>query len=90
LAAGETHPSVPELGAVSVGEALDALVRVGLACGLAHLGARCVETPVVDVLQGGFVEQEGVLADDGEVVPPVRDLVLAEVVSRGMRPRLGS
>jgi hypothetical protein len=68
LAAGDEAALVTDDGLVALGLGEDEIVRECLAGGVVDLLVGGIEAAVADVLEDGLVEEEGVLADDADVL----------------------
>src|SRR5207253_3546768 len=87
FAAGQLHSAFTYLGVVSFRQALDEVVRVRQLRGFDDLLHRGVRHREPDVFRDGRREEQGVLQDDTELVPQIRDLVLPQVDAvQGDRP----
>ena len=66
LPAGKLDAALAHIGVVAAVQRRDELVRAGQLCGLLHLGAGGVRTPVEDVFVHGSAEQINVLLHDAD------------------------
>src|SRR5262249_52375994 len=79
LSTREEHSSLPENGAVPVGELLDEAVRVRVPGRLLHLVLGSVETAVADVFRDGAGEQQRLLVDEADLAPEGLEREVADV-----------